>query len=119
MIRTLVSIALLALLGACGTPGPDTRSQAQQTLDGFRTAFLGANLLIAGYALRPPCGDGAPPVCLDLNLLAQLTTGANAVDKALAVAQAGISAPDSATTLERVNAALIALTRMLVEARLK
>ncbi len=119
MIRTLISVALLAILGACGTNPASPRSEAQQRLDGYRTAYLSANLLIAGYAFLPVCGDKIQPPCSDLNVLSALRGGSALVGSALTVAQASIDSPEALTNLERVNLALLALTQMLVDYRLR
>lgn len=118
MIRTLISIALLAILAACAN-SPDGRSAAQQRLDGFRTAYLGANLAIAGYALLKPCEEGVQAPCSDLNALSQMRTYSNLVGVALEVAQAAVATPEAGTTLDRVNAALLALTKILTDYRLR
>jgi hypothetical protein len=67
-LRLIVASLIIGLLAACGndmragtTPPP---SATQQRLTELRTAYLGANLAIAAYALLPTCGDapgGAAP----------------------------------------------------------
>jgi len=118
-LTALISVALLALLGACATNPASPRSEAQQRLDGYRTAYLSANLIVVGYALLPPCRDKIQAPCRDLNTLAVLDTGRKLAKGALDFAQANINGPEALTALEKLNLAIEALTQMLIENRLR